>query len=33
MQPTLIDALDEENAQSRAPQHPNTYRQPEGTRA
>ena len=33
MQPTLIDALDEENAQSRAPQHPNTYRQPEGNRA
>ena len=28
-----IRALDEENAQSRAPQHPNTYRQPEGTRA
>ena len=26
-------ALDEENAQSRAPQHPNTYRQPEGNRA
>ena len=32
MQPTLIDALDEENAQSRAPQHPTTYRQPEGNR-
>ena len=28
-----IRALDEENAQSRAPQHPNTYRQPEGNRA
>ena len=28
-----IRALDEENAQSRAPQHPNPYRQPEGNRA
>ena len=28
-----IRALDEENAQSRAPQHPNTYRQTEGNRA
>ena len=28
-----IRALDEENAQSRAPQHPNPYRQTEGTRA
>ena len=29
---TVCD-LAEENAQSRAPQHPNTYRQPEGNRA
>ena len=28
-----IRALDEENAQSQAPQHPNPYRQPEGNRA
>ena len=28
-----IRALDEENAQSRAPQHPNPYRQTEGNRA
>ena len=28
-----LRALDEENAQSRAPQHPNPYRQTEGNRA